>query len=246
MRLRREASPKEWNGGAAGAPGRPQILATVSLRPLLGRYRSAQHARVARIDARARALVARRRDAKRRAMEHPHEAGAWREAMATHFLRIYRTEADPRYVLKRQLERAAALGYTFYVGPELEYYYFKNDQGTELLDRASVRSLDFLNEIRPHHHAIVGDRGNGRPQLQRRDRDLLTNRNGTNRCLGPLGGRLRSEARPKGLPRRDLLPRRREGRAPLRPASSSAAAAVYAESASVKVQPLQTAWRRGA
>jgi hypothetical protein len=61
-------------------------------------YRHAQHARVARIDSHARALVARRRDARRRAMEHPHEATPWREAIAVQFLRVYRTEADPRYV----------------------------------------------------------------------------------------------------------------------------------------------------
>jgi len=37
-------------------------------------------------------------------------------------------EEDPRYVLKRTLKRAAELGYTFYVGPELEYFYFKSSQ----------------------------------------------------------------------------------------------------------------------
>jgi glutamine synthetase len=30
-------------------------------------------------------------------------------------------DGDPRYVLKRNLKRAADMGYTFYVGPELEY-----------------------------------------------------------------------------------------------------------------------------
>jgi glutamine synthetase len=35
-------------------------------------------------------------------------------------------EGDPRNVLKRQLARAAELGYTFYVGPELEYFYFRS------------------------------------------------------------------------------------------------------------------------
>lgn len=35
---------------------------------------------------------------------------------------------DPRYVLKRQLERAAALGYTFNVGPECEFFLFKLDE----------------------------------------------------------------------------------------------------------------------
>ena len=33
-------------------------------------------------------------------------------------------EGDPRYILKRNLKRAADLGYTYYVGPELEYFYF--------------------------------------------------------------------------------------------------------------------------
>ena len=37
-------------------------------------------------------------------------------------------EEDPRYVLKRTLKRAADLGYTFYIGPELEYFYFKSSQ----------------------------------------------------------------------------------------------------------------------
>jgi len=35
-------------------------------------------------------------------------------------------EGDPRQVLKRNLAQAAKLGYTFYVGPELEFFVFKN------------------------------------------------------------------------------------------------------------------------
>lgn len=66
----------------------------------------------------------------------------WRQKgslVATMFCDIVRPDgtpydADPRYVLKRNLERAQAMGYTFYVGPELEYYYFKNDSSTEVLD----------------------------------------------------------------------------------------------------------------
>jgi glutamine synthetase len=34
-------------------------------------------------------------------------------------------ETDPRHILKRQLKIASDLGYTFYVGPEVEYFYFK-------------------------------------------------------------------------------------------------------------------------
>jgi glutamine synthetase len=50
-------------------------------------------------------------------------------------------EGDPRYVLKRNLKRAADLGYTFYVGPELEYFYFKDDQGSEPLDKGGYFDL---------------------------------------------------------------------------------------------------------
>jgi len=35
-------------------------------------------------------------------------------------------QSDPRYILKRNLKRASDLGYTFYVGPELEYFYFRS------------------------------------------------------------------------------------------------------------------------
>lgn len=36
-------------------------------------------------------------------------------------------EGSPRYVLKKQLERAAKMGYTFNVGPELEFFLFHTD-----------------------------------------------------------------------------------------------------------------------
>ncbi len=54
-------------------------------------------------------------------------------------------EGDPRYVLKRNLKRAADLGYTFYVGPELEFFYFKDDQGTEFLDKGGYFDLTPLD-----------------------------------------------------------------------------------------------------
>jgi len=43
-------------------------------------------------------------------------------------------KGDPRYVLKRNLKRATDMGYTFYVGPELEYFYFQDSNGTQRLD----------------------------------------------------------------------------------------------------------------
>jgi glutamine synthetase len=50
-------------------------------------------------------------------------------------------DGDPRFVLKRQLQRAAELGYRYYVGPELEYFYFKDPSGTEFLDRGGYFDL---------------------------------------------------------------------------------------------------------
>ena len=58
---------------------------------------------------------------------------------------------DPRYVLKRQLKRAADMGYTFYVGPELEYFYFKDSKGTEPLDKGGyfdMTPLDAATDLR--------------------------------------------------------------------------------------------------
>ena len=43
-------------------------------------------------------------------------------------------QGDPRYVLKRNLERLAQLGFTYYVGPELEFFYLKNANTPEPLD----------------------------------------------------------------------------------------------------------------
>jgi hypothetical protein len=63
----------------------------------LTRYRAAQHDRVARIDTRARALVATRRDARTQIGADPTDVRAWRTAIAVKFMTVYRTEADPRY-----------------------------------------------------------------------------------------------------------------------------------------------------
>ena len=54
-------------------------------------------------------------------------------------------EGDPRYVLKRNLERAAGMGYTLYVGPELEFFYFKDWKGTETLDQGGYFDLTPLD-----------------------------------------------------------------------------------------------------
>ena len=60
-------------------------------------------------------------------------------------------EGDPMYVLKQNLKRAADIGYTFYVGPELEYFYFRDSKGTEMLDEGGyfdMTPLDTASDLR--------------------------------------------------------------------------------------------------
>lgn len=60
-------------------------------------------------------------------------------------------EADPRYVLKRVLTRAADKGYTFYVGPELEYFYFEGNDAPNIIDKGGyfdTRPLDMGGDLR--------------------------------------------------------------------------------------------------
>jgi glutamine synthetase len=55
-------------------------------------------------------------------------------------------EGDPRYILKRAIERARALGFeTYNVGPELEYYLFRERSGTEVLDEGGYFDLTTLD-----------------------------------------------------------------------------------------------------
>jgi glutamine synthetase len=60
-------------------------------------------------------------------------------------------EGDPRYVLKRLLNKIGEKGYTFYVGPELEYFYFKSKAEPEGLDQGGYfdsRPLDMASDLR--------------------------------------------------------------------------------------------------
>ncbi len=59
-------------------------------------------------------------------------------------------EGDPRHVLRRALERASELGFDgFYVGPELEYFYFRHarpgNDGPEILDEGGYFDLTTLD-----------------------------------------------------------------------------------------------------
>ena len=61
-------------------------------------------------------------------------------------------EGDPRYILRRALNKMKKMGFDhFYVGPELEYFYFKDSKGTEILDEGGyfdLTPLDMASNLR--------------------------------------------------------------------------------------------------
>ena len=80
---------------------------------------------------------------------------------------------DPRWVLKETLARAAALGFTFNVGPELEFFYFKDSTAASALDEKGyfdssrigkssavlVRTVEALQRVgipvEAYHHEVA-------------------------------------------------------------------------------------------
>jgi len=73
-------------------------------------------------------------------------------------------EGDPRYILKENLKRVANLGYTFYVGPELEYFYFQNSETTQFLDHGGYFDLippDIATDLRRETVLTLEDMGIG-------------------------------------------------------------------------------------
>jgi glutamine synthetase len=81
---------------------------------------------------------------------------------------------DPRHVLRLALERMQSMGFdTFNIGPEAEYFLFKDDKGTETLDeggyfaqttmdaattirRDTIRALEQMGIPVEYHHHEVG------------------------------------------------------------------------------------------
>jgi glutamine synthetase len=83
----------------------------------------------------------------------------WRpkeKAVARMFCDIYEPDGtpykgDPRNVLKRALEKAKSMGFDhFYLGPELEYFYFKSDKCPDILDEGGYFDypLDAAEDLR--------------------------------------------------------------------------------------------------
>jgi glutamine synthetase len=69
---------------------------------------------------------------------------------------------DTRYALKRILQKAKNLGYTFYVGPELEFFYFADNHDTQFLDQGGyfdAPPLDLGGKLRRETNFALQDLG---------------------------------------------------------------------------------------
>jgi len=55
-------------------------------------------------------------------------------------------EGDPRYVLRRVIDRIKAEGFTPYLGPEIEFFYFKGPNQPEIMDRGGYFEFSTVEE----------------------------------------------------------------------------------------------------
>lgn len=63
---------------------------------------------------------------------------------------------DPRFVLRRNLQKAADLGFTFYVAPEIEYFYFADSSpNPQVLDRGGYFDLTPLDVAQEYRRTTI-------------------------------------------------------------------------------------------
>ena len=85
----------------------------------------------------------------------------WRpkeDSVARMFCDIYNVnmtpyENDSRYILKKTLQKATAMGLTYYTGPEIEFFFFKNSENPLTLDHGRYfdnTPLDAASDFRRH------------------------------------------------------------------------------------------------
>lgn len=94
----------------------------------------------------------------------------WRpkeDSVARMFCDIYTSdmvpyEGDSRWILKKNLKKAADKGFTFYTGPEIEFFLFKNSEKPEFLDRGGyfdLTPLDIASDYRRQAVLTLEDMG---------------------------------------------------------------------------------------
>lgn len=98
-----------------------------------------RHARLPRrLDLPGASVAPRKQRRRSHVLRHPH---ARRQAL----------RGRPRQVLAREVQRALDMGYVLNVGPELEFFYFKDQHSTEVLDHGGyfdLTSLDYASDLR--------------------------------------------------------------------------------------------------
>ncbi len=83
----------------------------------------------------------------------------WRpreDSVARMFCDIYTMKMEPyqgdsRQILKQELKKAASEGYIYYTGPEIEFFFFRNPDYPDLLDRGGyydLTPLDLASDLR--------------------------------------------------------------------------------------------------
>ena len=69
-------------------------------------------------------------------------------------------DGDPRWVMKRNLKKLQEKNWTYYLGPEMEYFYFENDREPGIIDRAGYfdyESTDLGTKVRKMTVAALED-----------------------------------------------------------------------------------------
>jgi glutamine synthetase len=87
----------------------------------------------------------------------------WRprqDSVARIFCDIYLPDKTPyggdcRYILKKNLKKAAQKGYMYYIGPEIEFFFLKNSQKPEILDRGGYFDLTPLDVASDYRRQTV-------------------------------------------------------------------------------------------
>jgi len=64
-------------------------------------------------------------------------------------------QGDSRYILKKNLEKISSQGLTFYTGPEIEFFFFKNSDSPEILDRGGYFDLTPLDVASDYRRQTV-------------------------------------------------------------------------------------------
>ncbi len=85
----------------------------------------------------------------------PKEDSVARMFCDIHTIDMQPYEGDSRYILKKNLKKAADKGLIFYTGPEIEFFFFKNSRSPEILDQGGYFDLTPLDLAADYRRQVV-------------------------------------------------------------------------------------------